>query len=124
MEVADRHHITAKQEGRVQIKMCDNKGDSFIETLHNILLATDLCDGLFYIITLMNLGHTFLFYKCVCTVYFGAKDKNSVTLPHSAQSQHAFWGEIKEMSKKNKLPARKKIYLELLHQRLGHRSTR
>ena len=29
-----------------------------------------------------------------------------------------------EKSKKNKLPARKKIALELLHQRLGHRSTR
>ena len=28
------------------------------------------------------------------------------------------------MSKKNKLPARKKIALELIHQRLGHRSTR
>ena len=28
------------------------------------------------------------------------------------------------MSKKNKSPARKKIVLELLHQRLGHRSTR
>ena len=28
------------------------------------------------------------------------------------------------MSKKNKLPARKKIDLELLYQRLGHRSTR
>ena len=28
------------------------------------------------------------------------------------------------MSKKNKLPARKRIALELLHQRLGHRSTR
>ena len=29
-----------------------------------------------------------------------------------------------EKAKKNKLPARKKIALELLHQRLGHRSTR
>ena len=28
------------------------------------------------------------------------------------------------MSKKEKLPARNKIALELLHQRLGHRSTR
>ena len=28
-----------------------------------------------------------------------------------------------EKSKKNKLPERKKIALELLHQRLGHRST-
>ena len=33
-------------------------------------------------------------------------------------------GKIKEMSKTKKLPARKKISLELLHQRLGHRSTR
>ena len=35
-----------------------------------------------------------------------------------------FWGEIKEMSKTKKLPSRKKIALELLHQRLGHLSTR
>ena len=32
--------------------------------------------------------------------------------------------KIKNMSKKNKFPARKKIDLELLHQRLGQRSTR
>ena len=35
-----------------------------------------------------------------------------------------FEGGIKEMSKTKKLPSRKKISLELLHQRLGHRSTR
>ena len=40
------------------------------------------------------------------------------------KSKHAFWGKIKEMSKTKKLPARKKIALELLHQILGHRSTR
>ena len=38
--------------------------------------------------------------------------------------KYAFLGEIKEMSKKKKLPARNKIALELLHQGLGHRSTR
>ena len=57
-------------------------------------------------------------------MYFGAKEKNVVTLPHSAQRKHAFLGEIKEMSKTNKLPSRKKIALELLHHILGHRSTR
>ena len=56
-------------------------------------------------------------------VYFVAENKNSVTLTHSAQSKHVFLGKIKDMSKKTKLPARKKIALELLHQRLGHRST-
>ena len=63
-------------------------------------------------------------HKGFCTVYFGADKKNAVTLPHSAQRKHAFTGKIKNMSKKNKVPARKKIALELLHQILGHRSTR
>ena len=71
----------------------------------------------------MNSGHTCLKKKGFCTVYFGAKEENAVTLPHSAQRNHAFLGKIMEKSKKNKLPARKKINLELLHQRLGHRST-
>ena len=44
-------------------------------------------------------------------MYFGAKEKNEVTLPHSAQRKHAFWGKIKEMSKTKKLPLRKKIAL-------------
>ena len=30
-------------------------------------------------------------------VYFGAEKKNAVTLPHSAQSKHAFIGKIKNM---------------------------
>ena len=122
-KVADRHPVTEKK-CQVRIKMCDNNGDTFIATLHNVLLVPYLCDRLFSIITLMNLGHTCLFQKWFCTVYFRAKQKNSVTLPHSAQRKHAFWGEIKEMPKTKKLPARKKINLEVLHKRLGHRSPR
>ena len=57
-------------------------------------------------------------------VYFGAEKDNAVTLPYIAQRKHTFLGKIKDMPKKNKLPARKKISLELLRQRLGHRSTR
>ena len=72
----------------------------------------------------MNVGHTCLFHKVFCTVYFGAEKKNLVALPHSAQRKYAFIGRINNMSKKNKFPARNKIALELLHQRLGHISTR
>ena len=57
-------------------------------------------------------------------MYFGAKEGNEVTLPHSPQRKHSFWGEIKEMSKTKKLPAREKFALGLLHQILGHISTR
>ena len=55
-------------------------------------------------------------------MYFGEKEDNAVTLPHSAVRKHAFIRKIMESSKKN--PKRKKIALELMYQRLGHRSTR
>ena len=57
-------------------------------------------------------------------MYFRDKEKNVVTLSHSAQQKHEFWGEIKKMSKTKKLAHRKKVHLELLHQILGHRYTR
>ena len=91
--VVDRHHVMAKQKGQVRIKMCDNNGYPFIATLHNLLLAPDLCNSLFSIFAFMNSGHTCLSYQGFYTVDFGAKEKNEITLPHSAQSKHAFWGE-------------------------------
>ena len=103
--------------------MCDDNGKTFISTLYNVLLAPDLCDRLFLIITLINAGHTCIFHKGFCTVYFVEDKINAVTSPHSAQRKHAFAGKIKNMSKGNKFPAGKKIALELLHQRLGHRYT-
>ena len=52
------------------------------------------------------------------------KEKNAVTLSHSTQRKQAFWGEIKEMSKSQKILPIRKVALELFHHRLGHRSTR
>ena len=102
--------------------MFDDNRKTFVATLYNVLLAPELCDRLFSIITLMNAVHTCLFHKGFCAVYFGAKEDNAVTLPHSAVRKHAFMGKSMESLKKN--PKRKKIALELMHQRLGHRSTR
>ena len=68
IEVADGHHATAKQKVQVRIQMCDNNGDPFIATLHNVILAPDLCGRLFSIITLMNSGHNCLFHKGFFTV--------------------------------------------------------
>ena len=104
--------------------MCDDNGDTFITTFYNVLLASDICNKFCSIVRLMNSVHNCLFHKGFCMVYFIAKEKNALTLPHSAQRKHAFLVKIKEMSKTKKLPSRKKIALELLHQRLGHRSTR
>ena len=121
IEVADGNHVTAKQKGSVRIQMYDDNGKTFVATLYDVLLAPDLCDRPFYIITLMNAGHTCLYHKGFCTVYFGAKEDNAVTLPHSAVRKNAFIGKSMESSKTN--PERKKIALELMHQILGHRST-
>ena len=124
IEVADVHHVTSKQKSSVRIQMCDDNGKKFFATLYNVLLAPDLCNRSFSINTLINAGHTCLFHKGFYTVYFGAKENNTVTLLHSAQRKHAFTRKNQDMSKKNKFPARKKIALELLHQRLGNTSTR
>ena len=80
--------------------MCDDNGKTFVATIYNVLLALDLCDRLFSIITLINAGHTCLFNKGFCMVYFGAKEDNTVSLPHSALRKHAFLGKIKYVSKK------------------------
>ena len=92
--------ITSHQKkGQVRIKMCNNNGDPFIATLHKVLLAPDLCDRLFSIIALINLGHTCLFHKGFCTVYLVSKTKNAVTLSHIAQRKHAFWGKLRNGQK-------------------------
>ena len=124
IEVADGHHVTAKQKVQVQIQMCNDNGNKFIATLYNVLLAPDICGILFSIITLMNAGHTCLFHKGFFMVYLWADKRNAVILLHSAQRKHYFTEKIKNISKKNIFPAGKKISLELIHQILGHRSTR
>ena len=58
IEVADEHNVTAKQKGSLLIQMCDDNGKTFVATLYNVLLAPDLCDKLFSMITIMNAGHT------------------------------------------------------------------
>ena len=82
IEVANGHHVTAKQKGSVRIQMCDDNRKTFMATLYNVLLAPGLCDRFFSIITLINAGHTCLFHKGFCTVYFGVKDDNAVILLH------------------------------------------
>ena len=81
--------------------MCYDNEKPFITTLHNVLLVPDLCDRLFLIITLMNSGHTCIFQKGFCTVYFLTKENNALTFPHNAQGKQAFLGKIMENSKKN-----------------------
>ena len=58
IEVVDGHHVTSNKKGSARIQMCDDNEKTFIATLYTLLLAPDLCDTLFSIITLTNAGHT------------------------------------------------------------------
>ena len=85
IEVADGHHVTAKQKVQSRIKMCDGHVYPFITMLHN---------------------RTYLFIpQRVLHCVLWRKRENAVSLPHSAQRKHAFIRKIKEMSKKKKLPS-------------------
>ena len=44
IEVADKHHVTAKQKGSVRIQIFDDNGKTFVVTLYNVLLAPELCE--------------------------------------------------------------------------------
>ena len=70
INVADGYSFAAKQIGSVQIKMHDINGKPFISTLYNVLLAPDLCNRLFFIITLVNSVHICLFHKRFCMFLF------------------------------------------------------
>ena len=41
IEVADGHHVTAKQKGQVQIQICNDNRETLIVKSHNVLLAPD-----------------------------------------------------------------------------------
>ena len=103
IEVADGHYVTAKQKLQVQIRICNNNGNYFIVTLHNVLLSPDLCNRLFSIVKLMNLGHTCLFQKWFCMVHLGNKKENTVPITNSAQRIHSFLVKTKEIYKSKKI---------------------
>ena len=68
IKVAYRHQVMTKK-GKLQIKICDNNSDTFIASLHNVLLVPDQCYRLFSEIVINNPGHTCLFHKGFCTLY-------------------------------------------------------
>ena len=123
-EVTGGHYVMAKQKGQVQIKICNDNGNPFNAKLHTVLLAMDLCNMLFFIITLINLVHTCLFHKGFWTVYFGDKKENLVPLPHIAHRKHNCLVETKEKTKSKKIEPRNKVSLRLLQHRLWQRYTR
>ena len=55
----------------------------------------------------------------ICTVYFGAKDKNVVTLAHSAQRKHAFWRENKGNIKNKEITIQKENCFKIVTSKIS-----
>ena len=117
--------ILSQRKNRINSnKMCDDNGKPFITTLYNLRFAQDLCHQLFSIIMLLNSGHIWLFRKGFCVVFFSYNEHNRVKLPHNAHRKHTFFLKAEEKSKSQKQIPKRKYYLGLLHQILGHGPTR
>ena len=54
IEVADSI-FNRKKTGKVQINMHDDNGKPLITTFYNVIFDPDLCDRLFFIVTLIHL---------------------------------------------------------------------
>ena len=75
IEVVDGHHVTTNQKVTVGIQMCDDNGNTIVATLYNVLLASDLCDRLFSIITLMNAGYNFFSKRVLHGILLSREEK-------------------------------------------------
>ena len=104
--------------------MRDNNGKPFITALYNVLLALDLCNKLFSIITLMNLVHTWIFRKGFCMVLFSDKKQNVVTLRHSIQRKIYIFGTNEGKFIITKANSLKESFLGVIPSEIKHRSTR
>ena len=62
-KAANGIHVKTKQKGQIRKRMCNDNRDTFIATLHNVLVAPDLCSRLFSIIMIINSEHHYLFHK-------------------------------------------------------------
>ena len=63
IEVTDAHYITSKQTLQVYMIMHNDHEKLFIATIYNVIFAPALSNRLFYIIALMDFGHTCLLHK-------------------------------------------------------------
>ena len=98
-----------------------------MKTLHFCAIYHTICTILVRSIIFhyyVNEFRTYMpFQKVFCAVSFIDDEHNTVILTHSAPQKNEFLVKTKENQKSKKLIPKKRVYLELLHHRLGHRST-
>jgi transposase InsO family protein len=137
VEVADGHVIKCSITGNIKISMQDDNGDWLNATLAEVMYVPGLSRRLFSITKFAQHGHKAIIQQHGTTLLFGPR-RSPVTIPYS-KGQHALASnltiapvdESNEEATYHRIPTYrnkdqnwKRIPLELLHARLGHRKCR
>jgi transposase InsO family protein len=130
VEVADGHIIKCTTTGKIAVDMLDDEGIRVQAVLENVMYVPGLTQRLFSITDFVNNGNTATFEKNALRLYFG-KRKIPVTIQMSNGRVSAMPAQSKLQEKKVQFTSspsatkpKKRIRAELLHDRLGHRSTK
>jgi transposase InsO family protein len=137
VEVADGHIIKCSTTGDVPIKMQDDDGEEFTATLKDIMYVPGLSRRLFSITKFARHGHMAVIKDNGITLYF-EPNSTAVTLSALAggnnlaadirvHQQNAISGEFHatpSARQRDHTNNKKRLSLELLHNRLGHRKCR
>ncbi len=135
VEVADGHIINCSSTGKIIIQMYDDDGVQFSATLTDVMYVPGLSRRLFSITKFARHGHYAIVKHNATTLYFDGANGHPVTiLAHnngntmasdiSVISTTADMENIPSSRNRDHSTNRKRISLELLHRRLGHRKCR
>ena len=138
VEVADGHIIKCTTTGKVRINMKDDNGHDLKAVLHGVMYVPGLNKRLLSLTKFADHGHYSKITKGAVILYFG-EEENPVTLPlvngisfsYSAHSDASTANSLvtqgtpvpstKQLDRKR---GKRRLTLELLHKRLGHRNCR
>jgi hypothetical protein len=134
VEVADGHVIQCSITGKIRLRMTDDNGDPLNAVLHDVMYVPGLSRRLFSITRFARHGHYATIRSGSTTLYFGER-QSPVTLTSDGSQPMAADATVLHdtSSQRHRVPAnrshdhsanKKRIGLELIHQRLGHRKCR
>jgi hypothetical protein len=136
IEVADCHIIFCSTIGKIKINMLDDHGCPLQAILYGVMYVPGLNCRLFSVTKFADHGHYAIICHNAVTLYFGVSE-NLITVPitnglnitfnarlSSVQPAIIDQHEIPSSRSRDKNKNLKRISLELLHQRFGHRKCR
>jgi len=135
VEVADGHIIKCPATGKIKIEMLDDDGNTLEVKLHDVMYVPGVSRRLFSITRFIHHGHHATFTKGTTVLQF-TPSKATVSIAHATKAAvfaadstvtnngSANYHEVPAFRSSANRSRQKRLPLELLHARLGHRKCR